>query len=141
MSVCRAARRGLIALLVVAAAVAMAPATSANDGAGDDTSRSRARLYLTITPLGFGFDEWQFVTLTCGPDGGTHPNPGEACDSLRAVDGELGDLPNTGDPCPMDFDPVMARVYGYWGDEPVVYAKVFSNDCVAAASTDDVFAF
>src|SRR5262245_14622879 len=44
-------------------------------------------------------------TLICGPDGGTHPNPKEACDRLRAINGDLEQIRFRDVSCPRFYDP------------------------------------
>src|SRR5215471_7062679 len=43
------------------------------------------------------------VTLTCNPDGGTHPHPDQACDALRSVHGHIENLPGDPGVCPFIF--------------------------------------
>lgn len=81
------------------------------------------------------------VILTCAPDGGTHPTPLNACDSLRGVDGDFGALPPTGEACPLIYDPVTVEAEGYWYEWEIYYAHTFSNRCEAAVETDHVFLF
>jgi Subtilisin inhibitor-like len=54
-------------------------------GCGSERAGSSAepRYDVTVTyrPTGAGGDE-QTATLTCDPDGGTHPDPAKACDAL-----------------------------------------------------------
>src|SRR5437763_1457765 len=45
------------------------------------------------------------VTLICNPDGGTHPQPGTACDALRSVNGHIENLPGNPGICPLIFAP------------------------------------
>lgn len=82
------------------------------------------------------------VVLACNPDAGTHPDPKGACTSLRNVNGYFEKLPV--DPAAICIDiyaPVRVEAIGYWGTRRVKYTETFSNDCIAAAETDDVFRF
>jgi hypothetical protein len=80
--------------------------------------------------------------VTCGPDGGEHPDAVAACTSLRAVDGEFADLPAVADVlCTMQHAPVEVSATGRWNGTPVHYAETFSNRCVAEVETDNVFRY
>lgn len=111
-----------------------------------------ARLQLSITPENtFTADAPtgpRTVTLTCTPDGGTHPAPREACGSLRRVRGVFERLPDVPDVfCTGLYAPVTVRATGVWSDTPsgparvVDYSETFSNACMAAVGTDNVFRF
>jgi hypothetical protein len=128
------------ALLLVAAACVTPP----KPGPGSD-GEPLATLELT-NPAG------ATVTLTCGPDGGTHPNPKAACDALRAVGGDferlVWDLVRPDVACIDLYDPVYARATGSWqsgpGDGPtfdVDYSKEFGNSCYASLYSNVVFDF
>src|SRR5438270_473299 len=54
------------------------------------------------------------VTLTCNPDGGTHPQPATACDALRSVNGHIENLPGNPGICPLIFAPQTATASGRW---------------------------
>lgn len=106
----------------------------------------RALLQLRIVPVGDAdgavarTDGPSRVLLTCSPDGGTHPSPTEACESLRAVGGQFARLPTVPDMfCPMIYDPVRVEAFGRWGGRWVSYSEVFGNRCEAAVGTDMVF--
>lgn len=76
------------------------------------------------------------------PDGGTHPDSGDVCDSLRDVDGYFERLgPDGNYACTMEYAPVKVEAIGYWGERRVDYSEVFSNRCFAAVGTDVVFQF
>lgn len=81
------------------------------------------------------------VTLTCDPDGGSHPRPEAACDSLRAVDGRLGNLPTDTYLCPLYVDRVTGRATGYWRGTRVRFVHTATNRCALARETDQVFGF
>lgn len=90
------------------------------------------------------------VTLTCTPDGGSHPHPEAACDALRAVGGDFEKLVFTWKPgisCIDIYDPVYARATGSWQSSPegptflVDYSKEFSNSCYASRYDNVVFRF
>jgi Subtilisin inhibitor-like len=53
-------------------------------------------------------------TLTCRPNGGTLPGPGQACGQLQNINRPFGPM-TTGVLCSMiDFGPQTATVTGYW---------------------------
>lgn len=82
------------------------------------------------------------ATLTCRPDGGTHPRSRAVCSAVRAVDGDLTRLPS--DPaasCVLIHQPVRAEARGYWNHRAVHYTRTFPNRCVAAVDTAYLFAF
>jgi hypothetical protein len=81
------------------------------------------------------------VTLTCDADGGTHPQPGKACDALRSVDGHIERLP--GDPgiCPLIFAPETATADGQWRGRYVHFQQTYSNSCVLHRALTPVYDF
>jgi hypothetical protein len=76
--------------------------------------------------------------LTCGPPGGTHPYPDDACKQLSTVNGEIGKIPEDPGPCTRIFDPVILVAIGVWNGEPRSYQNEFSNRCVGVRSTGGV---
>jgi hypothetical protein len=78
------------------------------------------------------------VLLTCGPAGGTHPNPVGACEQLSKVDGRIENIPDQVGVCPLIFDPVIVIAVGVWNGSPRYYHKEFSNQCVANRSTGGI---
>lgn len=144
--------------LAVGSATSPAPGSPAPDDPVRPLPRPTARLQLSLTPAG-GVDSGagaplpppppaDTVTLTCNPDGGTHPTPRDACDSLRRVNGHFELLPwHPTIGCPDVWDPHTARATGYWQSAPrgpirtVRYEETFGNRCEAAAATDLVFGF
>ncbi|MFF3075322.1 SSI family serine proteinase inhibitor [Kitasatospora sp. NPDC057936] len=53
------------------------------------------------------------MTLTCDPDGGSHPRPIEACSQLWSVNGDPAKLnvsPNA--TCIPEYDPLTAKITG-----------------------------
>lgn len=82
------------------------------------------------------------VTLTCDPNGGTHPNPDAACSALESVGGSLAKLtPVMGKACPMFSQPVTARAIGTWLRRPEDFQQTYMNRCFAAVDTGYVFDF
>ncbi|MFG2077740.1 SSI family serine proteinase inhibitor [Nonomuraea maritima] len=69
-------------------------------------------------------------TLTCGPDGGTHPRAHEACDALRQVRGNVQALNVNPGACVRLYSPVTVDIRGQWYGRPTAYRQQFSNRCV-----------
>jgi hypothetical protein len=87
------ARTGVLLALLLAA------------GCGSDGSApAQPRYDLTITywPTGRG-GETRTATLTCDPDGGSHPDPGKACDALLEHEDALD---------PLAGDVACTQIYG-----------------------------
>lgn len=142
----------------VAAAALLLGATPAlgDDGAAGAEHRPAASLTMTMTAgiLASAAESSGQVLLECGPDGGTHPDPEGACDSLRAVNGEFDELPPIpGMMCIDVYDPVSVTVEGYWAQHSpehpgligqprdVDFQEGYSNRCQAAVQSDGVFDF
>lgn len=83
------------------------------------------------------------VELQCDPEGGTHPNPTEACAELLAVQGDFTALPANQQltNCTMEYRPVIAVADGTWNGEPVAWEHEFSNHCTMGSATGTVFRF
>lgn len=127
------------------AAVAFATSLLTPPAAADltDTAPPQADFTLTITSIGSASKSRSAqLTLTCDKDGGTHPTPTDACDSLRAVEGNFRLLPRVdGVACPEVYAPVRVEATGYWRTFQVEHSEVFGNTCEAAVGTDNVFNF
>jgi hypothetical protein len=81
------------------------------------------------------------VTLTCDPDGGTHPHFQQACDAMRRANGFPWALKPTGQPCTLNYSPVTAYMRGNWRIMNIAFKTTFSNRCAAAQLSDNVFQF
>jgi hypothetical protein len=82
------------------------------------------------------------ASLTCPPDGASHPNPAAACEQLSQADGRIEGIPEDPGPCTREFAPVIVSASGTWNGEPRYYKQEFSNRCVAVRATGGVlFAF
>jgi hypothetical protein len=82
------------------------------------------------------------ASLTCPPDGGSHPNAAAACQQLSQADGWIQGIPEDSGVCPREFAPVIVTALGTWNGEPRYYKQEFSNRCVAVRATGGViFAF
>lgn len=81
--------------------------------------------------------------LTCDPDGGTHPNPREACDLLRKVDGNIGNLREPSVTfCPAVYELHTVTAQGNWQGRREFYTvRTYSNRCRMLAATGVLFAF
>jgi hypothetical protein len=78
----------LAALFLVA--LALAGCGSGGDAGG--SSQPRYDLMISYSPTGSGGQE-RAATLTCDPDGGTHPDPAAACDALLQHEDALDPVP------------------------------------------------
>jgi hypothetical protein len=68
-------------LAVLLAATALVAGCGSNSGGSPD--QPRYDLTIIYWPLGRGGDAGpRSATLTCDPDGGSHPDPAKACDAL-----------------------------------------------------------
>ncbi|SPL92288.1 Protease inhibitor, SSI family (subtilisin inhibitor) [[Actinomadura] parvosata subsp. kistnae] len=84
--------------------------------------------YLRITTYHGGSTAQWF--LTCGPDGGVHPEPGAACDRLEELGGDLDRIRfRPGVACPRIFDPVHVEIRGDYLGEPVDFTDDYPNPC------------
>ena len=63
-----------------------------SDGDGGGSSQPRYDLTITYWPTGRD-GESRSATLTCDPDGGTHPDPNGACDALLENEDALQPVP------------------------------------------------
>jgi hypothetical protein len=82
------------------------------------------------------------ATLTCPPDGGSHPNSVEACRQLTEARGRIEDVPEQDGVCPQIFQPVVLAASGTWDGEERIYEQEFSNRCFGVLGTGGViFAF
>ncbi|WP_068756299.1 SSI family serine proteinase inhibitor [Thermobifida cellulosilytica] len=129
--------RTAAALAVAACLVPLTSTPAAADSPADDP---HAFLTLVIQPLeGTPSSQGDVLTLECGPDGGTHPTPEAACDSLRAVDGDFEALPTRFALCPPVIWPVRFIAVGHWDGRGVYYSRVMGDRCSGSAATDGVF--
>ncbi len=132
----RRTRIGAIVGGLALAGAVLAPATAAQA----DVSPGAA-LRITVTKTG-GIDPGPMptpladVTLTCDPDGGTHPTPEKACAELKEIRGNLDRLA-TGDGthfCPLYYDPVRVRIVGTWYGQDKKFEHQYTNlACMHAA--------
>lgn len=102
------------------------------DGAGEPLGNFR----LSISARDGG--RMAEATLTCSPDGGSHPNPAAACAQLTAANGYIDDIPEKEGVCTREFRPVVLRASGTWAGEARHYEREFSNLCVAVLATGGV---
>lgn len=75
-------------------------------------------------------EEW---TLTCDPAGGTHPDPGTACDALADLDPEIFEPVPPDAMCTMIYGgPQTAMVTGQWHGAPIDAEFSRENGCEIA---------
>ncbi|NBH03504.1 SSI family serine proteinase inhibitor [Amycolatopsis sp. SID8362] len=85
-------------------------------------------------------------TLTCDPEGGTHPNAVQACAELAKVEADFDRLSakDGADKCKEqngEFHPVRVEAQGIWRGNAVSYRHSFLNSCWLSANTGTVFQF
>lgn len=119
-------------LAAVALALALAP------GGAHARVHAYAEYDLSITDSD-GVQTW--VTLTCYPHGGTHPDAHGACEALEEAGGDFEALVPLDEPCTLEYDPVSVRAHGHWGGYYDVFASSYGNRCLAGVETGGVFRF
>ncbi|MFI6408394.1 SSI family serine proteinase inhibitor [Streptomyces sp. NPDC050548] len=128
------ALRGALLAAAVLLAAGQAPAQAApRHGLQGDW------LYLTVTRGDSRSSDTRGTLLLCDPPQG-HAHAAEACAELAAAGGDIDALPARSVFCPMIYAPVTAHARGEWQGRPVDCTRTFSNGCVLAARTGDVFA-
>ena len=128
------ALRGALLTAAVLLAAGQAPAQAApGHGLQGDW------LLLTVTRGDSRSSDTRGTLLLCDPPQG-HAHAAEACSELAAVGGDIDAIPAGSVFCPMIYAPVTAHARGEWQGRPVDYTRTFSNGCVMAARTGDVFA-
>jgi hypothetical protein len=78
------------------------------------------------------------ASLTCGPAGGSHPNPEAACQQLTQAEGRIEAIPADEGPCTQEFNPVILRASGTWNGQDRRFEGEFSNRCVGIRATGGV---
>lgn len=79
-------------------------------------------------------------TLTCAPDGGTHPHAKEACAEIDAARGNIAAVPRLpGYGCLDEWDPVLIGVTGTWRGQEVLFSSFESNKGCAAIRHGHIF--
>ncbi|WP_188187164.1 SSI family serine proteinase inhibitor [Nonomuraea sp. SYSU D8015] len=111
-----ARRTAALGLCAVAILAAPSPAAAA----------AGAELDIAVSPADGGAYR---MNLRCGPDGGGHPRPVEACDALRAVNGWIKHLNVDPGPCPLIYMPVDVSITGHWRGRRVSYQHRFPSTC------------
>lgn len=96
---------GPLARVALPLVVLLAAGCGSGGGAGNNPTEPRFDLTITFWPAGRDGPS-RTATLTCVPDGGTHPDPDKACAALRAH-------PQALDPVPQDT--ACTEIYG--GDQ------------------------
>jgi|GEM_PF-6095031 len=78
------------------------------------------------------------ASLTCGPEGGNHPNATTACEQLFEADGFLERVPAAQSMCPAIYEPVTVEATGRWNSQERSFVSSFGNSCQAVAETGGV---
>ena len=120
-----------VALLTVGAAPAQAASQETVPGNW---------LYLTATRGDLRSGGTHRTLLLCDPPLG-HAHAAQACEELRAAEGDVARIPAKPDVlCPMIYAPVTVSARGEWSGRRVDYTHTFANSCVMGAETGAVFA-
>jgi hypothetical protein len=81
------------------------------------------------------------VTLTCNPNGGGHPDPATACDTLAGIGADPGKMAPAHTMCMMIYAPITAEITGTWRGKPVTWVQKFGNSCEMTRATGMLFKF
>ncbi|APU17247.1 MULTISPECIES: SSI family serine proteinase inhibitor [Actinoalloteichus] len=137
----------LVASAMFAAASVLTGATDPSGGApAADTTDAQIPTTLTLTisqdPLAADQDATgrRSAVLTCDPDGGNHPDPATACSDLKLVGDRFEGIANQ-EICTMIYQPHTVTATGTVEGKPVAIERTYSNKCVLAAETGEIFAF
>ncbi|MER7368838.1 SSI family serine proteinase inhibitor [Nonomuraea wenchangensis] len=118
----------LCAAALVAVPLAASPASAATQAGAD--------LVITVTAAKGG-GAYRYL-LTCDPDGGSHPRPGDACRTLQSVDGTVEELDVDPGPCLHVYAPVDVKVVGGWYGRRIAYHHEFPNRCLMSRTLGPV---
>ncbi|MEV0144134.1 MULTISPECIES: SSI family serine proteinase inhibitor [unclassified Nonomuraea] len=127
-----AALAGLVPLFPAAPALAT---TSAGSAAPDPVG-----VYvLRVTPATSGDPAPVSAgTLLCGPDGGAHASPAQACDQLRRANGVVERIPEDPGMCTKEYAPVHVTATGAWNRQFREFTRTYPNLCTAVRATGGV---
>jgi hypothetical protein len=81
------------------------------------------------------------VRLTCNPDGGLHPEAGQACAILRSTGADPAKIKPAQLMCMMLYAPVTAQLAGTWRGKRVKWAHEYGNGCEMTRATGVLFKF
>ncbi|GAT69900.1 proteinase inhibitor I16 subtilisin-type inhibitor [Planomonospora sphaerica] len=134
---------GRAARLALVAAAALTPLLWAPPAGAvpAEPSAPGGSYVLTVQPE-LGSSPVRAVTLTCGPDGGTHAYAATACDQLRRAAGRVERIPEDPGMCTREHAPVRVTATGTWNGRHRHFAQTYSNHCTAVRATGgSLFAF
>ncbi|MEV0201891.1 SSI family serine proteinase inhibitor [Nonomuraea sp. NPDC050691] len=127
-----AALAGLAPLFSVAPALATTSTTSTTtDPVGVYVLRVTPATGGDPAPLSAG-------TLLCGPDGGAHASPAQACDQLRRANGMVERIPEAPGMCTKEYAPVRVTATGVWNRQFREFTRTYPNLCTAVHATGGV---
>ncbi|MDP9417683.1 MAG: subtilase-type protease inhibitor [Actinomycetota bacterium] len=121
--------RGAVLVLLVAAVAGCGGRGEEARVAADATPDRGTRLDITVDTGDGPPSSW---TLTCDPDGGTHPEPGRACAALAAVDDPFAPVPSDMLCTQVYGGPQIATVRGTWRGRAVDARYQRTNGCEIA---------
>ncbi|MEU0571324.1 SSI family serine proteinase inhibitor [Nonomuraea sp. NPDC005983] len=128
MSILRSLARPAAVTAAVLAAATLGVAAPAQAGGLE------GELRITVSDIQRGTSE--YYVLTCGPDGGSHPTPRDACANLRDLNGDLDAIREPGRPCVKLWSPRHVEIRGYFHDQSVYFDHEYPNaHCMAMAAS------
>lgn len=119
----------LVGVLVLTSACGRQDGATEDPGAGEPEA-AEPRSALTFDVRADAESEPRVLELTCGPDGGDHPQPVQACERLSAEAPDVFSPIPEDQPCTMIYGgPQVATVAGTWEGEPVDAVFSRENGC------------
>jgi hypothetical protein len=121
--------RSLTLSLVAVAALSLTGC--ADDGGGSqEPTANDAEIHLSLDVVADEGAEPRTYRLECGPDGGDHPQPAEACDALRTAGKDVLEPVPAGRACTMIYGgPQTAVLRGVWDGEKIEATFARTDGC------------
>ncbi|MEU5306851.1 SSI family serine proteinase inhibitor [Streptomyces noursei] len=134
------------AFLFTAALAALLPSTSVSAEEPSVNVDIRPITILVLTSAWAGINPNsapdEFAVLRCNPPRGKHPYAEQACETIRAANGDIEKVNvNPEGLCPDIYNPITVTAQGWWNGKKVSYSKTFGNSCQLSRTTGAIFAF
>ncbi|KAI8368838.1 subtilisin inhibitor [Choanephora cucurbitarum] len=78
-------------------------------------------------------------SLSCNPDGGSHPRPQAACEFLQSINGNFNGLPASQILCTLEYNPVNVTILGLYQGRFTVFNNQYSNECFAIGALGNLY--